>query len=190
MRETLTDGVVTLHRYRAEDATDLFAAATESVETVYPWLPWCRPDYRLEEAQQWAATQVAAWDDRTCFEFVFRTASGEHVGAGGINCLSQDHPFANLGYWVRTGQQGKGYATRAARLLADFGLRDLRLQRIEIMAAVGNLASLRVIEKTGAHREGVLRHRLVLHGLPHDAVGYSFIPSDLEHALADLSPKG
>ncbi len=54
------------------------------------------------------------------------------------------------------------------------------------MAATGNLPSLRVIEKTGAHREGILRNRFVLHGVPHDAVGFSIIPADLESSLADL----
>lgn len=185
MRETLTDGIVTLYRYRIEDAADLHAAARESVGTVYPWLPWCHPDYKVEEAQSWIAMQVKTWDERASFEFCIRTAAGDHVGGGGINSLNKDHPFANLGYWVRTSQQGKGYATRAARLLAQFGLRDIGLLRVEIHAAVGNLASLRVIEKLGAHREGILRNRLVIHGATHDAVGHSLIPTDLEGALAD-----
>ena len=84
--------------------------------------------------------------------------------------------MANLGYWVGTRHTGKGYATRAARLLSDFGLNDLKLQRVEIVAAVTNHASQRVAEKAGAVREGILRNRIVLHGQPHDAVMYSRIP--------------
>jgi len=183
MRDTLTDGVVILRRYRLKDVRHLVAAARESVDTVFPWLPWCHKGYTVKEARAWVASQIKAWDARSNFEFCICTAAGDHVGGGGINSLSSDHPYANLGYWVRTSQQGKGYATRAARLLAQFGLVDVGLQRVEIMAAVGNFASLRVIEKTGAHREGILRNRLVLHGVPHDAVGYSLIPSDLEHQL-------
>jgi RimJ/RimL family protein N-acetyltransferase len=190
MRETLSDGVVTLHRYRLDDIPDLTSAAHESVDTVFPWLPWCHAGFRAEEAHAWVTFQIGAWDKRTTFEFVIRTATGEHVGGGGINSLSPEHPLANLGYWVRTSQQGKGYATRATRLLAQFGLTDVGLQRVEIVAAVRNLASLRVIEKSGAHFEGILRNRLVIHGLPHDAAGYSFTPSDLEGALADLPAPG
>jgi RimJ/RimL family protein N-acetyltransferase len=190
MRETLSDGVVTLHRYRLEDIPDLISAAHESVDTVFPWLPWCHPGFRAEEAQSWVTFQISAWDKRATFEFVIRTASGEHIGGGGINSLSPEHPLANLGYWVRTSQQCKGYATRATRLLAQFGLTDVGLQRVEIVAAVRNIASRRVIEKSGAHFEGVLRNRLVIHGLPHDAAGYSFTPSDLEGALADLPAPG
>lgn len=188
MRDPLTDGTITLHRYRIEDATDLHAAALESVASVFPWMPWCHEGYTMEEAAAWATACVESWDKRASFEFVIRTAGGDHVGGGGINCLNTMHPFANLGYWVRTSQQRKGYATRAAKLLAQFGLGDLGLQRIEIMAAVGNLPSQRVIEKAGAHREGILRNRFVLHGVPHDVVGFSFIPADLESTLADASP--
>lgn len=184
MRDTLTDGVVTLRRYRLKHVPHLVAAARESVDTIFPWLPWCHKGYTAKEARAWVLSQIKAWDERSNFEFCILTAAGDHVGGGGINSLNSDHPFGNLGYWVRTSQQRKGYATRAAILLAEFGLRDVGLQRVEIMAAAGNAASLRVIEKTGAHREGILRNRLVLHGVAHDAVGYSLIPADLRHAPA------
>lgn len=176
MRSQLSDGVITLRRYRLEDAEDLFLAAQESVAEVHPWLPWCRPGYSREEATGWIARTMARWDEGNDYEFAIRTASGTYIGGGGINSLSDSHPMANLGYWVRTSQAGKGHATRAARLLGEFGLRDLKLQRVEIVASVSNLGSLRVAEKAGALKEGVLRNRIVLHGQPHDAVMHSLIP--------------
>jgi RimJ/RimL family protein N-acetyltransferase len=71
-------------------------------------------------------------------------------------------------------------ATVAALLAASFGFTKLALQRIEIVAAVGNVASQRVAERAGAKREGVLRNRLLLHGRAVDAVMYSLIPADLQ----------
>jgi len=79
---------------------------------------------------------------------------------------------------VRSSRAGRGVATTATLLTARFGLRKLALQRIEILAAVGNKPSQRVAEKAGAKNEGVLRNRLSLRGQPHDAVMYSLIPSD------------
>lgn len=181
LRDTLTDGVLTLHRYQAGDAEDVYSAALESRQEIYPWLPWCGPDYQISEAHAWIASQIAIWNEAASFEFCIRTVDGQHVGGGGINGLNADHPFANLGYWVRTHQTRKGYATRATRLLAQFALTDLKLQRVEIVAAVGNVASQRVAEKSGATREGVLRHRLVLHDIPHDAAMFSFTSQDLEN---------
>jgi len=47
------------------------------------------------------------------------------------------------------------------------------LVRLEILVAISNLPSQRVAEKAGAVREGVLRRRLLLHGVSHDAVMFS-----------------
>jgi RimJ/RimL family protein N-acetyltransferase len=63
--------------------------------------------------------------------------------------------------------------------LAKFGFEELQLERIEIVAAVGNKASERVAEKAGAVREGIARRRLRVHGVQHDAICFSLIPEDL-----------
>ena len=89
------------------------------------------------------------------------------------------HNFANLGYWVRSSRVGQGVATAATRLAAQFGFEELKFTRIEIVAATGNVGSLRVAEKAGARREGVLRNRLMLGGKLHDAVMHSLVPEDL-----------
>ncbi|HEX8891487.1 MAG TPA: GNAT family protein, partial [Pyrinomonadaceae bacterium] len=66
----------------------------------------------------------------------------------------------------------------ATRLAARFALEELKLQRVEILAATGNHASQRVAEKAGATREGVLRKRLLVKGQAQDAVLYSLVSED------------
>ena len=100
---------------------------------------------------------------------------GRFLGTCGINQIDRMHLRANLGYWVRSTATGRGIATEATRLLARFGFETLRLERIEIVVNVGNLASGRVAEKAGALREGVARRRLRTNGESHDAVVYSLI---------------
>jgi RimJ/RimL family protein N-acetyltransferase len=99
---------------------------------------------------------------------------GSLVGGCGLNQIEWQNRRANLGYWVRRSALGKGYACQATQLLVDLGLGDLGLNRVEIVVAVENRASQKVAEKAGAHREGVARKRLLLHGVAHDAVVYSF----------------
>ena len=79
---------------------------------------------------------------------------------------------------MRTGFTGKGYATTATKLLAEFGIQNLKLKRIEIVASVENLPSQKVAQRAGAYQEGVSRNRLLIHEKFHDAVIYSFIPND------------
>ena len=84
---------------------------------------------------------------------------------------------------MRSSCAGHGIAVTATRLCARFGFDELHLKRIEIVAAVGNRRSQRVAEKAGATREGILRNRLKVGEVSHDAVMFSLVPDDLKAAL-------
>ena len=179
MKFELSDGTVNIRPYREDDVQPLFDAVRESVAEAYPWQPWCRPDYTLEDSRTWVSTTATAWEKGEEYHFAITDGKDQRIlGGSGINEIRKQDGFGNLGNWVRTSCTGQGIATRAVRLLARFGFEELGLGRIEIVAAVGNKASQRVAEKAGAHREGILRRRLCLHDEYHDAVMYSFIPDD------------
>lgn len=165
----------TIRPYAENDVPLLFEAATESVDTVHRWLPWCHPGYSLDEARGWVAQQLAAFAEGVDFQFVIVSPSGRFAGGCGIDLLDRTNRRANLGYWVRSSEAGRGAATDAARLAAAWAFASTDLIRIEVLAAVGNVRSQRVAENAGAVREGVLRRRLLLHGVSHDAVLFSIL---------------
>jgi ribosomal-protein-serine acetyltransferase len=180
----LVSGQVLLRPYRADDAADLYTAARESITEVSPWMKWCHPDYAIEESRTWTAQCVERWREGTEYNFVIADPrDGSFLGGCGLNNINLPDNVANLGYWVRTSQTRQGIATTATRLLTRFGLEELRLNRIEIIAATDNQASQRVAEKAGAVREGILRNRLVVHENVYDMVIYSFVPHDLKRLL-------
>ena len=166
--------------YEAGDAVELYEAARESHAEVYPWLPWCHPEYVLGEAEEWASSRQELFDKGKEYSFVIRDGENRFLGGCGLNQISFVNRLANLGYWVRTTATGRGVATRAVRKLANFAFSETDLERLEIICVVGNKASQRVAEKSGAVREGVLRGRLFLHGRPQDAVMYSILRSEWE----------
>lgn len=176
MRTELSNGVVKIRRYCADDIALLFEAARESVNELFAWLSWCHPNYTIEESQSFILSSETAWNQKTAFGFaVFDTNSNLFLGGVGLNSFNRKNNFANLGYWVRSGQTGRGVATSAAILAAEFGFEDLGLNRIEILTAIENAASQRVAEKAGAKKEGILRSRILLHDRPLDAIMYSLI---------------
>ncbi|MDQ3063083.1 MAG: GNAT family N-acetyltransferase [Acidobacteriota bacterium] len=176
MRTELSNDAVKIRRYCADDIPSLFEAARESTKEMLAWLSWCHPNYTVEESRSFVLSSETAWNEKTRFAFaVFDVSSGLFLGGVGLNQINRNHNFANLGYWVRSSQTGRGVATAATLLAAEFGFEDLGLNRIEILTATGNAASGRVAEKAGAKREGILRNRLLLHNSPHDAVIYSLI---------------
>ena len=159
--------------FEAGDAEALWQAARESVAEVFPWLPWCHPEYSIGEAIEWATSRARLAAEGVEFTFVVVDSDGRFLGSCGVNQINQLHRFGNLGYWVRTSAAGRGVACEAARQMAQFVYRSTDLVRLEIVCAVENRRSQRVAERVGAEREGVLRSRLQLHGETVDAVMYS-----------------
>jgi RimJ/RimL family protein N-acetyltransferase len=171
---------VDIRPYAVNDAPAVWEAARESLRELQPWMPWCHPAYSLDESRSWLELQVRAFEQGTAFEFAIVSADGKYLGACGLNQIDALNHRANLGYWVRTSASGRGVATHAVRSLRDWAFRNTDLLRLEIVIAVGNIASQRVAEKTGARREGVLKHRLFLHGVAHDAMMFSFTTESLD----------
>jgi ribosomal-protein-serine acetyltransferase len=166
---------ISIRPYRVEDAPALHEAALASVAEVRPFGPWCRPEMTLEEVRSWIQAQVQAFEARQAFEFAILAEDGGYLGGCGLNQIDGLHRRANLGYWVRSSATRRGVATAAIRQLVRWGFENTDLVRLELVVSTRNAASLRAAEKSGAVREGVLRSRLLLHGLAHDAVVFSFV---------------
>ncbi len=180
MQTEFSDGRIGIRPYRPEDAPLMFAAVSESIGQLSQWMPWCSHTYSVDDSTAFVATRDAEFARGEHYSFViFDLDRGAFLGSAGLNMPNRVHNFANLGYWVRSSRARQGIATAATRLVAQFGFQELKFTRIEIVAATGNVASLRVAEKVGAWREGVLRNRLVLGGKLHDAVMHSLVPEDL-----------
>ncbi len=165
---------VRIRPYRVEDAEDLWTAVRESVPELRPWMPWCHPDYSVDEARRWVEEQSLAFRARQAFQFVISDANGRYLGACGLNDLDAVNRRANLGYWVRSRETGRGVASSAVRILRDWAFAETDLIRLEIVVAVGNRSSRRVAEKSGARKEGRLERRLWLDGRSSDAILYAF----------------
>ncbi|MGD9157711.1 MAG: GNAT family protein [Desulfobacteraceae bacterium] len=169
---------IKLRRVRPSDAETIYEAVTESIAELSPWMPWCTKDYSIKESKTWCEAREDAWNKGKEYDFVILDKSSEILlGICGLNNINAEVKFANLGYWVRTGRTCQGTATAAVPMLSKFGFNTLNLNRIEIVVAEGNLPSQRVAEKAGALREGLLRHRLVVHGRILDAFMFSLVPA-------------
>jgi RimJ/RimL family protein N-acetyltransferase len=175
----LWQGPYGIRPFHAGEAEAFVEAVLESVPELAPWMPWVHADYSVGAARFWIDEGRAAFEANRKHEFAVVDRAGRLLGGCGLSERNDLHRTANLGYWVRTSAAGKGVATAAARRVAVFGFEVLRLQRIEILILARNTASLRVAEKLGAPREGVLRNRLRIREAPMDAVMHALVPEDL-----------
>jgi ribosomal-protein-serine acetyltransferase len=177
----LLDDRLRLRPWQQADAPALARAAAESMDTVGRWLPWCHPNYGLENANHWIDHCKAGWASKAHFAFaVFDRGGGELVGAAGLSQFNHPHRSANLGYWIRQSRQREGFATAAVRMVAAFGFDSLGLIRIELVVLPDNWASRRTAESAGAAYEGIARHRVWAADQARDAAVYGLIPGDLD----------
>lgn len=175
----LSNATIRLRAFRLGDAEAIYDAVCESKAEFLPWLPWCHDNYQIAETIEFLKARPAAYQGDGEHAFAIEEiATGRLVGATGINQLDRGARRANLGYWLRTSATGHGYATHATLLVARWAIETLGLERVEIVAAVGNLPSQKVAERAGATREGIARRRLRMRDRQEDAVIYSLVRGD------------
>ncbi|MBX7167900.1 MAG: GNAT family N-acetyltransferase [Pirellulales bacterium] len=176
---SLTTARLLLRLPEPDDVDRLVGAVRASLPGLGAWLPWAHSAYGPNDAVRWIEDCAPAWhkDEQYAFS-LFDPASGDLLGGCGLNFIDRAHARANLGYWLRDDARGRGLAVEATRAVARFGIESLGFERLEIVAAVDNLPSQRVAERSGAQREGIARRRICLGGRWHDAVCYSIVSGD------------
>lgn len=84
------------------------------------------------------------------------------VGIIGIDLVKLHYKNAEVWFKLSPEIWGKGYGTEALERIIKFGFEDLKLHRVEAGCAVDNIASYKVMEKSGMIREAHRRKLLPL----------------------------
>jgi RimJ/RimL family protein N-acetyltransferase/8-oxo-dGTP pyrophosphatase MutT (NUDIX family) len=148
----LTDGVVVLRPWRDEDVDPAVAGHDE---VIAHWLGWSPDDVTAERHRAAVDRWRKAYDDgRSVVAFV--VTADDHV-VGSIDVRDTGGGTGELSWVLYAGHRGQGYATRAARLMAEYALGELGMSRVEAKVEPGNTGSIRVATRAGLRREGVRR---------------------------------
>ena len=78
-------------------------------------------------------------------------------GTLGLHYVDWFDRSAEIGYWIASCREGRGYVTRAARRMIEVAFDTVGLHRLVIRCAIDNARSRRVAERLGFRREGLLR---------------------------------
>ena len=88
---------------------------------------------------------------------VLDETDGEIIGSAGLRSTYWPGGRTEIGYGIRESRRGRGHATETARAVARWALTEGGMRRIQLRCRLDNTASLRVAEKAGYQREGVMR---------------------------------
>jgi RimJ/RimL family protein N-acetyltransferase len=158
--EELTGPRVRARRYRDGDGPIVAAAVAEQRDRLLTaGMPWVKewddpnqPTLFVRRAQaQWAAREgflLGLWD----------RASDAFLGSSGVHRIDWSVPNVEIGYWIRSGYEGRGLMTEAVAIIAAFAFDTLHAQRVRIRCDARNARSAAVPRRLGFVHEATLRN--------------------------------
>ena len=166
---------LTLRALKISDAGDLYRCCREPAVSRYSeWYPhadaaqsrayisWMQSQYRKKEGTTFAVCQ---------------RVGGRLIGTASYINLDLEHRTGEIGYCLAADCWGSGFAPEAAFILLDYGFRRMELHRISASVMPENTRSIRVLEKLGFSREGLMRNAIFCKGADHDLWLYAITDS-------------
>jgi [ribosomal protein S5]-alanine N-acetyltransferase len=156
-----------IHNLHSKPETDEFNALgipqniDETKSIIQPWVK----DNQLTEIKNYTFA-------------IENKSNGNFIGLFGLKLGKDKYLRGEVWYKIHPDFWKKGFATEGLIAVIDFGFETLKLHRIQAGCAVNNLASIRVLEKAGMHREGRGRQVLPLKSGWSDNFEYSILETD------------
>jgi RimJ/RimL family protein N-acetyltransferase len=135
--------------------------------------------YREADAREWISGTEAARVARTRLPFAITDTDDVLLGSVGFVRFDWPNDTGEIGYWVAPWSRGRHVAARATRLVAEWGIRELGVIRVELRISTHNQRSQRVAEQAGFHWEGVLRSAHAHRSERHDVAVFSLLAGEL-----------
>ena len=175
---------VTLRQPQMSDHAEWAALREKSRAFLEPWEPvWPADDLTRgafrRRLKRYAEDQRS---DQAYSFFIFRSA--DEVLVGGITLSNVRRGVAqagSIGYWMGQSYARQGLMSVALRALIVFSFSGLRLHRLEAACITTNVASIRLLEKSGFQREGYARQYLCINGTWQDHLLYARLKDDPPH---------
>ena len=132
-----------------------------------------RPVSRQTEAE-WLQ-RISAWSANAINLAICIAKSGEHIGNIYLRSIDWVARHGELHIFLgEEAQRGKGYGAAAVRSLVDYAIGHLALRRIHLQVLSENIRAIRVYEKCGFVREGLLKEHVFKCGAFKDVVLMAF----------------
>lgn len=149
------------------DAEDLLKLEVENGDFFQPYGPlkdekFYTLDGQVERIKNWVS--LAEQDSVYAFG-IFLTDSKQLIGIVTLSEVARgNYQSCWIGYSLDRKQNGKGYMTKAVKLVVDYGFNELNLHRIEAGVMPHNIRSMKVLEKAGFHKEGIAIENVKING--------------------------
>ncbi|MGF0536987.1 GNAT family N-acetyltransferase [Agrobacterium sp. ES01] len=179
----LCDGTIHLRLPRHSDFRQWQSLRRESQSFLQPWEPAWRADDLFERSfrarvlrneQEFSSGSAVPL-------FLFRQSDNVLLGGLTIGLIRRGAArTCMIGYWMGERHSGRGHMFAALGIAIPYIFRELELHRIEAACIPDNEKSIRLLQKSGFQREGILRDYLKINGQWRDHAIFSRLSSDAE----------
>lgn len=173
----------TLRTFIESDARQLAELLANNKYSWSTYEPLHRDEYYTEEAQYKKILEsLQLLHANREFSFgIYEMNSQQLIGHISLYAIKRlPYSSAFIGYSVDKSFVGRGIATEAVKLVLEFAFQTINIHRIEAYVSPKNEGSVRVLEKSGLVREGLLRELLFINGEWVDHYMYAILQNDFK----------
>lgn len=168
---------LTLKNLELRESEEMMLLVDANRPYLREWLPWLDLTRNIDEMIVFVESAIRQQSSGVGFQAGIWYCN-QLVGIIGYHHLEWANRSTCIGYWLAEGHQRKGIMTKACRSLVDYAFDELRLNRVEIRCAVGNIKSRAIPERLGFKSEGLLREAEWLYDHFVDHVVYGMLARD------------
>lgn len=158
------------------DVDALFAVFSDPLMMRY----WATPPLRVRaEAEAYLASIRSGFAGKSLFQWgVERKEDGRVIGTCTLLHIDTASRRAELGYGLGSPYWRKGYMSEVLTALIGYAFGTLKLRRLEADVDPRNESSLRILDRLGFRREGLLRERWNVGGEIQDTAFLGLLAAD------------
>jgi [ribosomal protein S5]-alanine N-acetyltransferase len=177
-----TGNNIYIRPYHLDDAEDMLSFEHENRDFFKDFSPLMNDGFYSLKSQRERVERTAGRMERDeYYAFgIFLLGTDELIGNISLSDVIRGPlQCCYIGYSLSKEHNGKGYATEAVRLAVEYAFQELKLHRVEAGVMLHNVASMRVLEKAGFHKEGIFVKNVKINGKWEDHQHYAIInPAD------------
>lgn len=170
------------------DVEELFELTDRSRDMLREWLLFVDDVKTVKDTERFIRGAMQQYADNNGLQAGIYY-EGKLAGVIGYHQINKEHKWTSIGYWLGSDFVGKGLVTNSMRAFIDYAFDYLKVHRIEVRVAVGNIRSRTIPKILGFNEEGRLREAEWLHDRHVDQVVYGLTADEWKKIKASSEEK-
>ncbi len=173
-----------LHLLSEADALPLFRLVQIDRAYLREWMPWLDGTRSVDDMLAFVRSR-RIWhlnNEGADYSILYQ---GRVAGSIGFHQIDWANRKVAIGYWLGSAFQGHGMMTRSCVALINYAFETLKLNKVEIYCATGNLKSRAIPERLHFVQEGMIRQAEWLYDHYVDLVCYGMLASEWQAIQLD-----